>query len=289
MDSTTTPLKNVTRSTPPPPQKERPESSKEYELVIDDFNPMEIKGIWYDDEDGNKEWKTFIYKKDPTNDGWLGEFTLISKDSMRKEIEKNTVSPGLGQGDADVMLRSLNFDSDVKFYEHGVKITITQDEEGRTNVRGFGTNRFGSFTINGTNKSIHKRYHDVYRPKKKKKLLQITGFAAQKQAMDLANCIRSSLQDKRYDLEREVMEGKMNYPDVLKSLGDDTVSISKLKDKMTKATFSARNRAVKSFVLRYIEREKLMTLANKIGKELDEMMDTLPSSSSPVENNHSQL
>ncbi len=253
----------------------KPESSRDYELVIHDFNSEEIKGIWCDEENGTKEWKTFTYKKE--GDLWLGEFTLVSKETVLKEIQKHS-PPQARPDDANTMLRILHLDSDVKFYEHGVHIEVSMDEGVRM-VRGFGANRYGSFTLNGTLQSMRKRYHDIYRPKKpKKNSLVITGFQAQRQSLELANCIRSSLHDKRFDLEREVMEGKMNYPDVLKSLGDDSESIAKLKDKMTKATFTARNRAVKTFVLRYIEREKLMTLANKIEKELDEMMDTLPSS-----------
>ncbi len=272
-----------------------PPAYRSFHLSIVSATDTEIKGSWYNDEGYPREWLDYTYTKIPgTVDRWDGKFTLVSRESMEMAIGTVVQPNEPERKDIEV---SLKIDSPVQFHEYNVQIRLTKTKGKVTGITGAGINRYGSFSleskttamtvvakvvdpdtkvardvVQGTTTRLHlsKTYHTVHRMSlKRTRGLDSSTFIVEKRKRSLANAIRSSLKDKRYDLEQKVLAGEMNFPEVIAAL--DEPSKKALQKKVNLLVWSARQRSINAFMSRYMERQRLTMQIRAMHEQIDKI------------------
>ncbi len=273
---------------------------RSFYMKIVSASDTEIKGTWYNDETYPGEWLDYTYTKipDTKDDLWNGQFTIVSSESMEMAISK-VVCPDAPER-AEVG-RSMDVSSPVMFYEYNVKILVTRSKSGKiTGLKGSGTNRYGSFILeaktttvavvgkvvddpkkptvirevfqgNTTHLHVNKTYTSIHRftLKRQKPGLDSAVFTMERRKRHLANAIRSSLKDRRYDLEQKVLSGEMNYPEVVAVL--DEPSRKLLQRKVNLLVWTARHRALKAFMSRHMERDRIKEQIRSMHEQIDKV------------------
>lgn len=250
-----------------------------FQMDIDELTDTLIRGRWFDEV--QNKWRTFAYTRMPDRaNKWQGAFALISaedlKDAVAKELYQLETPPhGTMTTDptVDTLAGYLKVDTSLQFYEHNVHIEL-KAVDGQVFIHGFGTNRYGSFTINGTTTYLIKRYHDIHdtSTRKRRQSVYTTSFTALRKAHRVAYALRSSLKDERYDLEQDVLSGKLNKYEVVQEI-KDPVKRKLFESKYNEQAYTAMERSMKRMDVRVSQRHVLQRDIQQLRNTIDTMKD----------------
>lgn len=273
MTTTTTPPSAPTRSsndeasTPPrpllPALMNRPPrfvcSPSNYELAIEIATPNLIQGFWFDSHARHEYWKPFKYTR-KTETLWDGEFTYVNNTELTNALRQNMQN--VDNRVTERVASILKADQPISFFEYDVTIFI-ENEGDIVRYRGSGKNRFGTFTLDGTSEYLLKDYNTIYSAKKKRPRLANLSVTAEYNKIRIAGALRSTFRDAEFELERLVLEGQVNFQQVLDHLGTE-----KRRNEF-KATFfhyslTARERTDRRQRIRQVKRDNLMNEFKKM-------------------------
>lgn len=236
-----------------------------FQLNITSRDHKSISGEWRDPS--THTWRSFYYMKiEDTPCYWNGTFELLSEseivdlDLRSREKLKNSTRKFKGKYKS------------IYFKEYNVKIQINEETGA---ISGYGTNRYGRFILKGKNNYIIKKYIDRFKVKPKSNIDQNTPLnpIALDNRTIISRQLRLVFNDKYWFLERDVMLGKVNLPDVIKYLIDMNENFNAVNDFTHKCYSrigcSRRDKAITELNEAYEESQQLKKMVDYMRQRVE--------------------